>query len=308
VSASGGSHGGSLKWAGGVGYEADGPDGLSMLGARYYDPVVGRFVSPDPISFAGGMNLYAYCDGDPVNAVDPSGLYDGPVNQNGEYHPIGDGGFASGAGGAYQGAKGQFFSNVRRGGDAAYTALDYASPFIPGATAAMAMDKAGKGNYVGAAIQVSGPVLGIVASKAGGTCGSRGFLGWLRGVFGGPATPATIKSFLAAKAGSGSVRYFKSFYLLKKGLGSPGSGNVWHHIVEQRLCGVFGKEAIQNSQNVAAIPSAANKAIADYYSRVLSYTGGKTLRKWLEGESFEYQHEFGVRVMNRILQGGKLPQ
>jgi uncharacterized protein RhaS with RHS repeats len=52
---------------------------MSMLGARYYDPVVGRFVSPDPISFAGGLNLYAYCGGDPVNAVDPSGLDPGTV-------------------------------------------------------------------------------------------------------------------------------------------------------------------------------------------------------------------------------------
>ena len=37
-------------------------------------PVVGRFLSPDPIGFAGGLNKYAYVGNSPTNAVDPSGL------------------------------------------------------------------------------------------------------------------------------------------------------------------------------------------------------------------------------------------
>ncbi len=40
---------------------------------RYYAPSLGRFVSRDPIGFAGGINLYAYCYGDPINYWDPSG-------------------------------------------------------------------------------------------------------------------------------------------------------------------------------------------------------------------------------------------
>jgi RHS repeat-associated protein len=44
------------------------------MGARDYDPAVGRWTSKDPIRFAGGTNLYVYCEGDPVNAVDISGL------------------------------------------------------------------------------------------------------------------------------------------------------------------------------------------------------------------------------------------
>jgi uncharacterized protein RhaS with RHS repeats len=44
--------------------------------ARYYDPRVGRFTTKDPIGFAGGdTNLYAYVMNDPVNLVDPMGLY-----------------------------------------------------------------------------------------------------------------------------------------------------------------------------------------------------------------------------------------
>jgi RHS repeat-associated protein len=41
--------------------------------ARYYDPQTGRFTQEDPIGLAGGLNLYGYAGGDPVNLSDPSG-------------------------------------------------------------------------------------------------------------------------------------------------------------------------------------------------------------------------------------------
>ena len=41
---------------------------------RWYDPVSSRFLSPDPIGFAGGqLNLYAFCGNDPLNYRDPYG-------------------------------------------------------------------------------------------------------------------------------------------------------------------------------------------------------------------------------------------
>lgn len=42
--------------------------------ARHYLPGWGRFLQPDPIGYAGGINLYAYVGNDPLNAIDPSGL------------------------------------------------------------------------------------------------------------------------------------------------------------------------------------------------------------------------------------------
>jgi len=41
---------------------------------RYLDPATGRFTQEDPIGLAGGLNLYGFADGDPVNLADPFGL------------------------------------------------------------------------------------------------------------------------------------------------------------------------------------------------------------------------------------------
>ena len=51
---------------------------LYYLKTRYYDPVVGRFITIDDLSYIdpetiNGLNLYAYCCNNPVMAVDPEG-------------------------------------------------------------------------------------------------------------------------------------------------------------------------------------------------------------------------------------------
>jgi hypothetical protein len=42
-----------------------------LLGARYYDPYIGRFITPDPSR--DGLNWYEYAADNPVNKVDPTG-------------------------------------------------------------------------------------------------------------------------------------------------------------------------------------------------------------------------------------------
>ena len=49
---------------------------LVRFGYRDYDPETGRWTAKDPIGFAGGdTDLYGYCVGDPVNWIDPRGLF-----------------------------------------------------------------------------------------------------------------------------------------------------------------------------------------------------------------------------------------
>jgi RHS repeat-associated protein len=56
------------------GREIDWTTGLMYFRARWYNPETGRWLSKDPIRIAGGLNLYAFCDNNPVNFVDPMGL------------------------------------------------------------------------------------------------------------------------------------------------------------------------------------------------------------------------------------------
>ncbi len=65
------------QFAGGHGYEREPYGGgldLVYLEQRYYEQDSGRFLTRDPIRWAGGLNLYGYVGNDPVNAVDPRGL------------------------------------------------------------------------------------------------------------------------------------------------------------------------------------------------------------------------------------------
>ncbi len=48
--------------------------GMYFYRARYYDPVLKRFISEDPIGSLAGTNFYAYVRGNPLRYTDPSGL------------------------------------------------------------------------------------------------------------------------------------------------------------------------------------------------------------------------------------------
>jgi RHS repeat-associated protein len=48
--------------------------GLNLTPARAYNPNIGRWISRDPSGEGSGLNLYAYCAGNPVCNTDSSGL------------------------------------------------------------------------------------------------------------------------------------------------------------------------------------------------------------------------------------------
>ena len=60
------------------GYYFDEETGFYYLKTRYYDPVTGRFITIDDVSYLApdtinGLNLYAYCGNNPVMRVDANG-------------------------------------------------------------------------------------------------------------------------------------------------------------------------------------------------------------------------------------------
>jgi len=48
--------------------------GYYSFGYRFYNAGLGRWINRDPLEEDGGINLYAYVEGNPVNTVDPDGL------------------------------------------------------------------------------------------------------------------------------------------------------------------------------------------------------------------------------------------
>ena len=62
------------------GYYYDVETGLFWLSSRYYSPELCRFISPDDVDYLdpesiNGLNLYAYCQNDPINYYDPTGHF-----------------------------------------------------------------------------------------------------------------------------------------------------------------------------------------------------------------------------------------
>ena len=71
----------SLSYLKNINYDAE--TGLYYLKSRYYDPAFGRFINADDpavlldedAGIIGGLNLYAYCNNNPVMYVDPTGCF-----------------------------------------------------------------------------------------------------------------------------------------------------------------------------------------------------------------------------------------
>ena len=53
----------------------EGVSGLYLYMYRAYSPVLGRFITRDPLDEDGGANLYAFCGNDPVDGYDALGLF-----------------------------------------------------------------------------------------------------------------------------------------------------------------------------------------------------------------------------------------
>ena len=73
----------------------DAETGLHYNWHRYYDPATGRYLTPDPIGLAGGINPFVYAESNPINNIDPWGLQ--TIADKQFYNPLNAGGGYGGA-------------------------------------------------------------------------------------------------------------------------------------------------------------------------------------------------------------------
>jgi RHS repeat-associated protein len=131
------------RYVGAANVFSDGDVGLQYMWNRWYDPELGRFISRDPIGFAGGLNLYGYVYNNPLTFVDPFGLdvYSIGVNISVQIGPV-TGSFGAGFavdtsgnvgtysyGGGGGGAGAKLSGSFEATGSNSNTISDFAGPF-----------------------------------------------------------------------------------------------------------------------------------------------------------------------------------
>jgi hypothetical protein len=95
-----------------------------------------------------------------------------------------------------------------------------------------------------------------------------------------------------------SINEFKKIDLGKR-FGPAGDGMEYHHIVEQNASGDIPEEELQSTRNIVRIPKLLHEEItADYLKSNDDFDG--SLRRRLEGRSFEERWNEGLRVMREI--------
>ena len=254
------------------GYVYDKETGLYYLQSRYYNPEMGRFINADSLASTGqgllGCNMFAYCGNNPVSRGD---------------------------------AGGHAWETVLDVISLASSVLDVvANPTNAWAWAGLV------GDVVDVAIPFVGGIgEGIDALRVITTVGE-GADAALDAARIGKRSSNTCEALY--KGGSkindlpANVGY-NSFKDLKNAIGSAGEGKHWHHIVEQSQIGKSGFSAtkIHNTSNIFAIDATTHAKITGYYNTTtFRFTNGLSVRNWLAGQSYEYQYEFGLKILREF--------
>lgn len=258
--------------------------GRIYLRARYYDPAIGRFTAED--THWNVVNII-YGD-DPTqingeNSDDPLGLnvFTYIVDTNA----------------------------VRQSGNRYVYCLNNAIMYVDATGEIAILTAIAIGALVGAII--GGAVGGKISydkynqvkwqyvvggALLGGAAGA--LIGWGAGaVIAKLGVVATAKGITAGTSGAG----FATFNKLKDFLGSAGTGYQWHHIVERCQSQIsrsgFSTYWINNTNNVIRVSDEVHVQISRYYSSIHDFTQGMTFRNWLNGQSFEVQYQWGIKVL-----------
>ena len=85
--------------------------------------------------------------------------------------------------------------------------------------------------------------------------------------------------------------------------GNPkGEKTEVHHIVEQCQAtkSGFSRANIDGASNKVRIPQSVHRKISGYYSSKPAEYGGLRVRDWLAGQSFEFQFQYGMKILEQM--------
>ncbi|MEW7279739.1 hypothetical protein ABW636_14190 [Aquimarina sp. 2201CG1-2-11] len=128
---------------------------------------------------------------------------------------------------------------------------------------------------------------------------------------GGKITKAALKAHLnklkqIAETTLAGGRGHKSYRAFQKAEGNASPGNELHHIVERggfqsKNEIKFGKTNIHNTKNIIDIPGveagSLHKRVTGHYNSKPNFTQGKTVREWLADKSFQFQYDYGIKIL-----------
>ena len=270
--------------------------GLYFYKARWYDPALSRWASPDPIipelHNPLAFDRYSYAYNNPIRYRDSSGhCIDGVTT------------IACILGGAMiVGAIASYAIQVADNRESGMGWGDALTTNISGE------------KIVAGAVIAGGVVVGAVAVGTIVTAGavSLGLTGTAACADGDCTNEAQAvgqvvqngANIITNNTGSG----YNSFNAFKYAQGPAGSGMAWHHIVEQNPTNIssFGSQAINNTSNLIRLPSGVgllHQRISGYYSSIQPLVTGSdtlTVRQWLQTKSFEFQWNFGIELIMRF--------
>lgn len=217
---------------------------------RYYDPLMRRFISRDPLGILGGLNLYAYTNNDPVNRVDPLGLYAG----------VDDAIFAGG--GALVGILGQGVGDLISGQLSGWE--DYVGAAIGGAAGGEALLYTGP---VGAGA-IGGSVTNLtkqgLKNLTGKQCGFDGLsLATDTGI-------GALTGFIPGIKIQGVTAGRGSYNAIFRQIGTKFQNGTISNISSQTA----GKMFVGRAVNTSLIPGVGAAAVATYGVEKLSNNGG----------------------------------
>ncbi len=269
--------------------------GIVDMRARSYVPATGRFLQPDPVPGSvedpQSLQRYMYARGNPAKFADPSGgfIFAIPMVMIAADVMIGVGSSA-------------FIASAAVGvAEAGVLTATFAAAYTVTSAVTGEAEAARQGSSLfefSCQVALAG-MMGIDAQVAIG----QGGLALRASVKQGNGSPVVaVPPAVTAPPAPPASRGFDSFPALKKFLGPAGPGHAWHHVVEQTPGNIakFGARAIHSTDNVVRLShgkGTLHAQLSGYYSSKQWFTGGQTIRKWLSGQSFDEQREFGLETI-----------